>query len=78
MRRNDRYADKGDEVILAGHTFIVENIYPQKLKTVTEENAKQEGYDSLDAFKKALTSIHHGVVWDPEAVVWAHELEEVS
>ncbi|MBU5465871.1 ASCH domain-containing protein [Virgibacillus sp. MSJ-26] len=75
-RRNDRYADAGDELELDGHTFVVEDVYPQKLKTVTEENAKQEGYDNLEEYKKSLTSIHHGAVWDPEAVVWAHELKE--
>jgi len=75
-RRNDRYADVGDELELDGHTFVVEVVYPQKLKTVTEENAKQEGYDNLEEFKETLTSIHHGAVWDPEAVVWAHELKE--
>lgn len=31
-RRNDRYADTGDELILDNHTFVVENVYPQKLK----------------------------------------------
>lgn len=76
VRRNDRYADNGDEVLLNGHLFVVENIYPQKLKDVTEQEAKQEGYESLDSYKKALTSIHDGAVWDPEAVVWVHELRE--
>lgn len=70
------YADAGDELELDGHTFVIEDVYPQKLKTVTEENAKQEGYDNLEEYKKSLTSIHHGAVWEPEAVVWAHELKE--
>lgn len=75
-RRNDRYADAGDELVLDGQTFVVEDVYPQKLKTITEENAKQEGYHDLEEYKKTLTSIHHGAVWDPEAVVWAHELKK--
>lgn len=74
-RRNDRYADAGDEVKLDGQTFIVENVYPQKLEEVTEENAKQEGYANLEEYKNALTSIHHGAVWEPERVVWVHELK---
>ena len=76
VRRNDRYADPGDELVLSGHTFIIENVYPQKLKELTDENAKQEGFDSLDAYKEVLTSIHHGSVWDPETTVWVHELEK--
>lgn len=75
-RRNDRYADPGDELVLDGRIFVIENVYPQKLKEVTDEIAKQEGYSDLDAYKKALTSIHHGSVWEPERVVWAHELKE--
>ncbi|WP_106495133.1 hypothetical protein [Lentibacillus sp. Marseille-P4043] len=74
VRRNDRYADPGDTVTLDGHPFIVENIYPQKLGNVTEENARQEGYESLDEYKHGLTSIHHGAVWDPDLEVWVHEL----
>ncbi len=75
-RRNDRYADIGDEIVLEGNTFIVNDIYPQQLKSITEENAKQEGYASLEEYKEALTSIHQGVVWDPEAVIWTHELKK--
>jgi len=76
VRRNDRYADAGDKLLLNGHMFIVENIYPQQLKNLTTENAQQEGYNTLDDFKESLTSIHHSGVWDPEAIVWAHELKE--
>lgn len=73
-RRNDRYADAGDEIVLDGHTFIIKNIYPQKLKSLTDNDAQQEGYHNLEEFKDALTSIHESVVWDPEQVVWTHEL----
>src|SRR5690625_1110125 len=73
-RRNDRNADHGDEIILDGQTFIVNDIYTQQLKTLTDENAQQEGYKNLDEYKDSLTSIHEGAVWDPEIVVWTHEL----
>src|SRR5690625_5313484 len=66
-RRNDRYADAGDELVLDGHTFIVEDIYPQKLKDLTDKDAKHEGFENLDAYKNILTSIHHGAVWDPRS-----------
>ena len=74
-RRNDRYADDGDEIVLDGQTFIIDNVYPQKLKTLTDDQAKQEGYQDLEAYKDTITSIHHGAVWDPESVVWTHELK---
>ncbi|GAB4073820.1 hypothetical protein GCM10028778_13230 [Barrientosiimonas marina] len=75
-RRNDRYADPGDELVLNGQTFVVANIYPQKLKTITDEEAKQEGYSSLEEYKDAINSIHEGEVWEPEGVIWAHELKK--
>ncbi|MEN1968141.1 ASCH domain-containing protein [Lentibacillus sp. N15] len=75
VRRNDRYADPSDTVELDGHTFIVENVYPQKLKDVKEQDAKDEGYQNLQAYQKAITSIHEAAVWDPEMEVWVHELK---
>lgn len=74
VRRNDRYADPGDQIELSGHTFTVENVYPQKLADVTDKNAKEEGYENLDAYKKGITNIHHEAVWDSDTEVWAHEL----
>lgn len=75
-RRNDRYADAGDEIILKGHLFIVKNIYPQQLKEMTEQDTKQESSKNLEDYKEALTSIHHGAVWEPDRFVWVHELKE--
>lgn len=76
VRRNDRYADIGDELVLNGHLFEITNVYPQFLKNVTDKNAREEGYDCLNSYKEALTSIHETAVWDPEQLVWAHYLKE--
>jgi hypothetical protein len=76
QRRNDRYADPGDELLLDGHLFVVRDVYAQELKNVTEQNAREEGYENLAAYKQALTSMHHGAVWEPDRVVWAHYLGE--
>lgn len=75
-RRNDRYADIGDEILLNGHLFIVENVYPQHLRNMTEENARDEGYENLATYKEAIESIHKAAVWDPDQIVWAHYLKE--
>ncbi|TMN23369.1 ASCH domain-containing protein [Lentibacillus cibarius] len=78
VRRNDRYADPGDSLMLDGHKVVVEHVYPQKLGEITEENAQQEGYKSLEAYKNGITNIHGEDVWDPEQVVWVHELKVVG
>ncbi|HLQ95611.1 MAG TPA: ASCH domain-containing protein [Pseudogracilibacillus sp.] len=75
-RRNDRYADAGDEIQLNNQTFIVSDVYPQKLKEVSEKDANDEGYPGLEEYKDAITSIHHEAVWDPEQVVWAHYFQK--
>lgn len=75
VRRNDRYADAGDEINLDGKLFTVVDIYPQKLKSLTDRDVKAEGYANVEEYKDALTSIHHSVVWDPEQIVWAHEFK---
>lgn len=76
VRRNDRYADPGDELDLGGQTFVVEKVYPQKLKDLTDEDVRKEGFSSLEEYKDVLTSIHQGAVWEPEKVVWTHELKK--
>lgn len=76
VRRNDRYADIGDELLLNGHLFIVEDVYPQHLRNMTEEDVRDEGFESLAAYKDILTKIHAGAVWDPDQLVWAHYLKE--
>lgn len=74
-RRNDRYADIGEELVLQGHAFVVEDVFPQQLKEMTDADAKAEGFPDLGAYKELLTHIHQAAVWDAEAVVWAHYLK---
>src|SRR5699024_6892479 len=66
IRRNNRYGDVGDTFELEGREYEITNIYEQKLGDVTEENAKQEGYESLAAYQESITSIHKGAVWVPK------------
>jgi|SRR5699024_6278298 len=75
-RRNDRYADAGDEIKLNNQPFIVSDIYPQKLKEVSEKDAMDEGYPGLEEYKDAITNIHKEAVWDPEQIIWAHYLRK--
>ncbi|WP_010530279.1 fructose-1-phosphate kinase [Lentibacillus jeotgali] len=77
VRRNDRYADPGDKFELNGHTVIVEDVYPQKLGEVTNDDAQQEGYGSLKEYINSITKIHGEKVWDPHLIVWAHILKPV-
>ncbi|HLR67979.1 ASCH domain-containing protein [Virgibacillus alimentarius] len=72
-RRNGRYADVGEIMELNNHKYRVEQVYTQKLGEVTEDDAKQEGYDNLDEYKQAILSLHPGMKWVPKMEVWVHE-----
>lgn len=72
-RRNGRYADAGDIMTLRGTQFKVDRVYRQTLGEVTEEHAKQEGYENLEAYREAILGFHPGMKWLPEMKVWVHE-----
>jgi hypothetical protein len=72
-RRNGIYADIGEVMELKDQRFIVERIYRQKLGEVTEADARQEGYQSLEAYKQSILSLHPGMKWVPNMKVWVHE-----
>ncbi|MEC5423100.1 ASCH domain-containing protein [Virgibacillus sp. C22-A2] len=77
-RRNGIYADIGEVMVLKNHKFAVKTIYAQKLGDVTEENARQEGYQNLDEYKQSILSMHPGMKWLPDMNVWVHEYELVK
>ncbi len=73
VRRNGRYADPGEVMTLSGRRFIVERVYVQTLGDVTEEDARREGHESLEAYRQAILAIHPGMPWLPTMRVWVHE-----
>ncbi len=44
------------------------DIYQEKLKSLTNKDLIKEGYPNLDEYKTALTSLHQVAVCYPEAV----------
>ncbi|MBB2483525.1 ASCH domain-containing protein [Bacillus sp. APMAM] len=74
-RRNGRYADIGEIMELDGKKFVVENVYSQQLGDMTEENARQEGFANLEAYKESILSMHPGMRWVPKMKVWVHEFK---
>lgn len=77
-RRNGRYADIGEVMTLQGKDFVVERVYSQSLGELTDEQAKQEGYESLEKYKELILSIHPGMPWLPSMKVWVHEFQPVK
>ena len=44
VRRNGRYADPGEIMVLNGKSFKVDRVYRQTLGDLTDEMANDEGY----------------------------------
>lgn len=77
-RRNGRYADVGEIMVLEEQKFKVDRVYRQTLGELTDELANQEGFDSAEAYKQAILSFHPGMPWTPDMKVWVHEFSPAA
>jgi N4-acetylcytidine amidohydrolase len=77
-RRNGRYADPGEIMVLEGKKFVVENVYSQSLGELTDDDARREGYATVEEYKQSILSYHPGMPWLPQMRVWVHEFRPVE
>ncbi|MBY0145344.1 ASCH domain-containing protein [Neobacillus niacini] len=77
-RRNGRYADPGEIMILEGKKFVVENVYSQSLGELTDDDARREGYATVEEYKQSILAYHPGMPWLPQMRVWVHEFRPVE
>lgn len=77
-RRNGRYSDVGEIMVLQDYQFVVDQVYSQSLGELTDEHAVQEGYANVEEYKKSILSFHPGMPWLPHMRVWVHEFRPVK
>ncbi len=77
-RRNGRYADVGEVMMLEGREFTVEQVFRETLGDLNEEKARQEGFDSVEDYKEDILKLHPGMPWLPHMKVWVHEFKELQ
>lgn len=77
-RRNGRYADPGEIMTLEGRKFVVENVYSQSLGELTDDDARREGFETVEEYKQSILSYHPGMPWLPQMRVWVHEFRPVQ
>lgn len=77
-RRNGVYAYPGEVMVLENQAFKIEALYSQTLGEMTDEDAKQEGYASLEAYKEAILALHPNMPWVPKMSVWVHAFSPVQ
>lgn len=77
-RRNGRYADVGEIMTLEGKSFKIDRVYEQSLGELTDEDAKREGFNTVEEYKESILSYHPGMPWLPQMKVWVHEFSKVE
>lgn len=77
-RRNGRYADIGEIMVLEDKKFVVDRVYSQSLGELTDEHAQQEGFETVEDYKQTILSYHKGMPWLPQMRVWVHEFSPVK
>lgn len=77
-RRNGRYADVGEVMVLKDQKFKVDRVYSQSLGELTDDDARREGFETVNAYKESILSYHPGMPWLPQMRVWVHEFSSVS
>lgn len=77
-RRNGVYAYPGEIMVLAGKEFKIDKLYTQTLGEMTDEDAKQEGYTSMEEYKQSILAMHDKMPWLPKMSVWVHEYSPVQ
>lgn len=77
-RRNGVYAYPGEIMVLDGKEFKVDALYLQMLGEMTDEHAKQEGFENMEAYKQSIIALHPKMPWLPTMSVWVHEFSPVQ
>jgi hypothetical protein len=75
QRRNGVYAYPGETFELEGTRFLVKDLRRESLGEMTEQDARAEGYPSLEMYRDLILRMHKGMEWTESAKVWVHEFE---
>jgi hypothetical protein len=63
---------------ITGKYIKIVKVYPKKLGDFTEEDARKEGFNSLEEFKKYWKEHEKKLgIWNDDRIVWIHEFELV-
>ncbi len=76
IHRGNPYAEAGDTFEVEGRTFEVTDVTHRTLGDLTDEDARAEGSEDLEAYRKRLEHAHSdGFEWDDDAEVVRHRFE---
>ncbi|ELY64049.1 ASCH domain-containing protein [Natronococcus jeotgali] len=75
IHRGSRYAEEGDTFAIEGTTFEVTDVTERTLGDLTDEDARAEGMDDLEAYERLLERAHDDFEWDDDSEVVRHRFE---
>jgi len=76
IHRGQRYAEEGDTFDIDGDQFEVVDVTERTLGDMTDEDARKEGSEDLEAYKERMVKAHGGnFEWDDDADVVRHRVE---
>lgn len=75
IHRGRQYAGEGDTFSLEGTTFEVTDVTERTLGDLTDEDARAEGMEDLEAYERLLEHAHESFEWDDESEVVRHRFE---
>ncbi|WP_224449661.1 ASCH domain-containing protein [Haloprofundus salilacus] len=78
LHRGHAYAEKGDTFEVDGKRFEVVAVETRTLGDLTEEDARAEGSENLDAYRERLEQAHEDFEWDDDTEVVRHCFEPVE
>ncbi|SHN27594.1 ASCH domain-containing protein [Gracilibacillus kekensis] len=77
-RRNGRYADIGEIMVLENQKFRIDDVYQQTLGELTDQDAQKEGFTNLEDYKQSILAMHPGMPWAAKMKVWVHEFSKID
>jgi len=73
QRRDGVYAYPGESFELEGDVFDVVSLERQRLGDMSDADARAEGYPALEVYKQIILSMHDGMTWNEDDLVWVHQ-----
>ena len=77
LHRGHEYAEEGDTFEIDGEAFEVTAVDERTLGDLTDEDARAEGSEDLDAYRERLERVHDDFEWDDRSEVVRHRFERV-
>ena len=78
QRRNGIYGYPGERFMLDGIYFEITAVSRQALGSMTDADAKAEGFANLIDYQQLILRMHPGMQWQPDALVWLHQFQSLD